>query len=177
EVSPRALPWEARREPASPPRPPLAWSARLVSRIFWYSGVSGACCPSPAGFKPSKLPLPRRCQAPCQSGYCASSNARTPAPDTTSAAASASTPIETRQSIGRLPVIARRRLASVAKQRRWSEAQTGIALTEIDGRRGQALSPCGSGQHGCSSSRMGEGSASQERRVDTLRPPSPASKG
>ncbi len=33
------------------PWPPFAWSLMLASRIAWYSGVSGAFWPRPAGLR------------------------------------------------------------------------------------------------------------------------------
>src|ERR1700730_15331959 len=66
------------------PSPPLAWSARLSSRTFLYSGVSGASCPNPQGFVWSNEGWPpspgttNRAHAPFQSGYFAPSAARTP---------------------------------------------------------------------------------------------------
>src|SRR5262252_3684325 len=57
------------------PSPPLAWSARLSSRTFRYSGVSGASCPNPHGFVWSNEGCPpspgttKRAHAPFQSGY------------------------------------------------------------------------------------------------------------
>src|SRR5215470_17618478 len=45
--------------------------------MAWYSGVSGACCPSPGGLVSSQTtPTPRvRLHCPDQSGYFVSSNA------------------------------------------------------------------------------------------------------
>src|SRR5260370_38193500 len=57
------------------PSPPLAWSARLSSRTFRYSGVSGGSCPNPHGFVWSNDGCPpspgttKRAHAPFQSGY------------------------------------------------------------------------------------------------------------
>jgi hypothetical protein len=43
----RGMPLVMQVKRLSMPCPPLRWSAMLASRIFWYSGLSGACCASP----------------------------------------------------------------------------------------------------------------------------------
>src|SRR6266699_691824 len=55
------------------PCPPAAWSLRLASKMAWYSGVSGACCPRPGGLEGSnRVPLkpggPKRTNGPFKSG-------------------------------------------------------------------------------------------------------------
>src|SRR5579871_3756567 len=74
------------------PSPPFAWSARLSSSTFRYSGVSGASCPNPQGFVWSNEGCPprpgttNRAHAPFQSGYFASSAALTLPPGITKVA-------------------------------------------------------------------------------------------
>ena len=54
----------------SSPDPPWATSARFASKIFWYSGVSGACWPRAGGFVELNTPSgPTRCHCPAMSGY------------------------------------------------------------------------------------------------------------
>jgi len=61
--------------------------ARFASNTAWYSGVSGACCPSPPGLLGSHVPtgLPRF-HKPSQSGYFFASSAMATALDTSTAA-------------------------------------------------------------------------------------------
>src|SRR5262245_45751929 len=80
------------------PCPPAAWFARLSSRTFWYSGVSGACWLRPAGLPGSKVPALFLTHWPFQSGNCALS-AWAPAIAAASAHARASAPIECRQAM------------------------------------------------------------------------------
>src|SRR5438477_7517549 len=78
----RGMPVETQVMRMSSPCPPAAWSARLASKIFWYSGVSGACCARPGGLVWSHW-LPMRggfFHWPDQSGYLVSSNACAVAP-------------------------------------------------------------------------------------------------
>ena len=89
------------------PSPPLAWSAMLSARTFWYSGVSGACCPKPHGLVWSNDGCPpspgttNRAHAPRQSGYFASAACAPPIGSTNAATAMA--PINPRQSMVNLP--------------------------------------------------------------------------
>src|ERR1700674_5510629 len=91
------------------PCPLLAWSAMLSSWIFWYSGVSGACCAGPKALVGSNFTRwpPRRgliaSHWPFQLGYFASLAACTPPIVTNSAAASANAPVELPYNIMLLP--------------------------------------------------------------------------
>src|SRR5215813_6172869 len=85
------------------PCPPASWSARLASKMAWYSGVSGACCPRLRGLLGSHWVPPILCHWPSKSGYLVSSTARA-APDVMiSARASAIEPAESRLRIDDLP--------------------------------------------------------------------------
>src|SRR6266446_7016718 len=81
------------------PAPPRAWSARLASKIAWYSGVSGACCPRPMGLVGSHCMPPVLSHWPDQSGYLVSSCARAAAIVVTITVASTTAPIELRTGI------------------------------------------------------------------------------
>ncbi len=69
----RGMPGGRHIQEGSVPIPPDFWSATLSSKIFWYSGVSGALSPgcTQIGRKPSG-----RCHLPFQSGYFNSSKAK-----------------------------------------------------------------------------------------------------
>src|SRR5215471_11690563 len=73
----RGMPGGMQVKVGSLPWPPAAWSARLASSTFWYSGVRGACCPRPSGLLESHwTPTPAgRNHWPRNSGYFDSSNA------------------------------------------------------------------------------------------------------
>ena len=96
----RGIPFGRQIRVTSLPCPPAAWSARLTSKILWYSGVSGACWPRPYGLLgscggwPTAPGTGARRHWPFQSGYLVSSQAMAPETETTSATASASAPIE-----------------------------------------------------------------------------------
>src|SRR5260370_8847303 len=83
---------------AGPPPGRSAWAA---AKIVWYSGVSGACCPRPAGLVGSHWPTLRPVHWPDQSGnfHCARAGVpRTAAPSpTVNVAESAIVGIEPRQ--------------------------------------------------------------------------------
>src|SRR6266700_2619066 len=79
--------------------PPAAVIARLPSNMAWYSGVSGACCLSPAGLVGSHWATPGRTQVPPICGYFASSRACAPVAAMPSTAASAIAPSEHRAPI------------------------------------------------------------------------------
>src|SRR6202521_3139440 len=91
------------------PCPLLAWSAMLSSWIFWYSGVSGACCAGPNALVGSNFtPCPPRrgliaSHWPFQLGYFASLAARAPPIVIISAAASTNVPVELRYNMIFLP--------------------------------------------------------------------------
>ena len=82
------------------PWPPAAWLATLASSTFWYSGVSGACWPSPNGLSGSKVPAAFLTHWPFQSGYSAAPAQPIAAP---SAATRAIAPIACRQAMTVLP--------------------------------------------------------------------------
>src|SRR6476660_8766635 len=67
----RGMPCGKHRPVGSPPSPPSARSAAVVSKIARDSAVNGACWPAPAGFDQSKLfPTPGGFfHWPDQSGY------------------------------------------------------------------------------------------------------------
>src|SRR6266511_2496972 len=71
----------------------------MPSRIAWYSGVSGACWPRPAGLSGSHWGLPIRVHCARMSGYLLSSCARTPDAVMASAAAQATRPIGRRRAM------------------------------------------------------------------------------
>ena len=74
------------------PRPPVAWSAMLASRIALASGVSGASCPNPQGLVWSNEGWPgsprttNRFHWPFRSGYFEKSTICAPAVGADSAA-------------------------------------------------------------------------------------------
>src|SRR5262245_22905308 len=85
--------------------PPASWSARLASKMAWYSGVSGACCPRLRGLLGSHWVPPTLCHWPARSGYRVSSTARASPVVMISAAASAIEPAEIRLRIVCLPAM------------------------------------------------------------------------
>src|SRR6266567_7950169 len=101
------------------PWPPTACSARLASKILWYSGVSGACWAWPAplvGSNDGGPPIPgtgNRVHMPFQSGYIESSKARAPANVAQSAAKSTIAPIDFRWDMAVLLVIRPPRAAGI----------------------------------------------------------------
>src|SRR5262245_5021290 len=103
----RGIPDDLQVNLVSLPCPPASWSARLASKMVWYSGVSGACCPRPRGLLGSHWVPPILCHWPAKSGYLVSSTARA-APDVMiSAVASAIEPAESRLHIADLPAAIR----------------------------------------------------------------------
>ena len=53
----RGMPWGRQLAVRSPVGLPSRAFSTLVSKIFWYSGVSGACWPTP-GATPGVQPMP-----------------------------------------------------------------------------------------------------------------------
>src|SRR5262249_27417991 len=103
----RGMPDDRQVNRKSWPCPPAFWSARLASKMPWYSGVSGASCPRLGGLLGSHWVPPILCHWPAKSGYFVSSNASA-APDVMiSAMASAIEPAESRLRIADLPVTIR----------------------------------------------------------------------
>src|SRR2546423_5524524 len=71
----RGMPDDRQVKRRSWPCPPASWSARLSTKMAWYSGVSGACWPRLRGLLGSHWVPPTRCHWPDKSGYFASSKA------------------------------------------------------------------------------------------------------
>src|SRR5439155_26180135 len=96
----RGMPGGRHIQDGSQPCPPAFWSAVFHSKIFWYSGVSGAL--SPAW---TQRGGPTRSHLPFRSGYLLSSNAAAPAAVMSSAASVASEAIVRRYCMAYLPAL------------------------------------------------------------------------
>src|SRR5262249_14334524 len=96
----RGMPGGRHIQDGSQPCPPAFWSAVFHSKIFWYSGVSGAVCPAL-----TQRGGPTRSHLPFRSGYLLSSNAAAPAIDMTSAASDTKATIERRYCMTVLPFV------------------------------------------------------------------------
>src|SRR5215467_298661 len=103
----RGMPDDLQVNLESLPCPPASWSARLASKIAWYSAVSGASCPRLRGLLGSHWVPPILCHWPARSGYLVSSNARATPDVMISARASAIEPAESRLCIADLPATIR----------------------------------------------------------------------
>src|SRR5262245_45567002 len=99
----RGMPDDLQVNLVSLPCPPASWSARLASKMAWYSGVSGACCPRLRGLLGSHWVPPILCHWPAKSGYSVSSIARAAPVVMINAAASVIEPTEIRLRTACLP--------------------------------------------------------------------------
>src|SRR5262249_48072845 len=88
----RGMPTGRQEYRISLPCPPVAWSARLASKMARYSGVRGACCPRPSGLLESHWMPPVLAHWPPQSGYFDSSCSRATATAKAIAVATAKDP-------------------------------------------------------------------------------------